>query len=255
MKKYFLFIPLFLLLISCTPQPIPTEEVVDLSSDESATDSTTDSTVESAIDSTSADQTVLVSEGTNLVLTTEVSNLLSKAKQLNNYQYTFNNNLADTSEVFVKDNLIKIIYPVPKKLGIDRFYDVVYLDKDKQTAIGLCQPGQTVCIPFPKNLFPLGFGNEKLAFEPLQLVKEVTYAEKVGTELIGNRKSIIIQYSNQEGIFEKLWLDTYSGFPLRHVSYKVVDEEEVVLGKHYFNLVELNIVKSVDVVPPEGYKV
>ena len=185
-------------------------------------------------------------------MSAEVKSLIDKTKEITNYMYFFDASEVGSYEVWRKDNLVKKVYSEPVKLGKESYYNEVYLDMDKGTAIGICTDAGVLCSPVWKKSFVLDYNRELPAVDPVTLVEQVSYAEKVGTERVETRATTIIREDSTDKKV-KLWLDDYYGFPLREVVYKVVGDQEVVLEKHTFSKVQVGQVKTADVTMPTGY--
>ena len=184
--------------------------------------------------------------------TPEVQALLDKSRGLTNYHYVFDASEVDSYEIWKKDNFIKKVYSEPVKLGKESYYNELYLDMDKGTAIGICTDAGVLCSPVWKKSFTLDYNQELPAVDPVALVEQVSYAEKVGTERVETRAATIIQEDSTDKKV-KLWLDDYYGFPLKYVRYSLQGGEELILEKHTFSKVQVGQVKTADVTMPVGY--
>jgi len=195
----------------------------------------------------------------------EVAELIEKNKGASNYRYTINANSRNQYdnfnhdyfyEVYFKDDKIKKIYNEPVKLKLDIFYNIVYLDLEDEVAYGVCDGTTVLCDGLDKKAYDVGYNKENVVLDPLFLLDKITYAAKiVGSETLNGRKATILEYVNKQGTKERLSVDTYYGLPLKQVVYELDDDEEVVVKRNDFNIINVGGVKNADVNLPEEYEI
>jgi hypothetical protein len=195
-------------------------------------------------------------------LSPAIAELIAKTQGLKNYQYNYlprarNNNqqMVDGKifEVLIRDHLIKKIYPTPQNFEAGWFYDTVYLDTVKETAVGVCSNDQSVlCEGILTQAYTLSFDAEKLTITPLELVGALDTATEVTSVVINNRKALVIEYTNKHGQIERLSLDTYYGIPLKQEIF-ITEDSKVAIVSNSFSRPVLNNVKSSDVTLPTRY--
>ncbi len=182
-----------------------------------------------------------------------VGDLIEKTKKIDNYQYTFDASKGGTYDYYIYGQKAKKVYLVPIKLKGDVNYNEVYLDNPLQDAVVVCTKGVSSCTYAWKKAYQISYIKEKVDLTPLVVVANIPYsAKKVGEEVFDNQKTSIIEYINGQDKKERLWMDHYTGLPLKQVIYSVDTETgDKELVKHTFTRVILNIKKS-DVMFPEA---
>ncbi len=197
------------------------------------------------------------------VYTKEVAELIEKSSGLTSYSYLYTSSTRNENgnylpsndyEAQVKNNKIKKLYSEPLKLNSSVFYSEVYLDTEQETAYVTCDANTVLCKENKLKIYFIRYPAVKIKTLPLDLLKEIpAAAEIVGKENINDRQATIIKYVNNAGNKEKLYLDSYSGFPLKQESFILEDDEEVLLQRNTFNLISLNNIKTADVNLPDNY--
>ncbi len=188
-------------------------------------------------------------------LDSQVVELVEKAKKIESYTYLLDEADPKGFTVFVYKNKSKKKYLSPVKREGEIFYNEVYLDDTNKNAVAICRDGGVLCEGLGDKVFTLTYEAERNLVDPLNLVREVVLAEKVGTEKIDNRATLIIKYLNKEGLTEKLWLDEFYGVPMRQVVFAPQqDNEETELLKHTFTKIKIGSVKEADVTVPESFR-
>ncbi len=182
-----------------------------------------------------------------------VNDLIEKAKKIGNYRYTFDASKGETYDYYIYGQKAKKIYLMPIKLKGDVNYNEVYLDDFSNDAKVVCTKGVSSCTYAWKKAYGINYEKEKVDLTPLFIVENIPYsAKKVGEEVFDNQETSIIEYINGQGKKERLWMDHYTGLPLKQVVYSVDTENgDKELVKHTFTRVILNIKKS-EVVFPEA---
>ena len=185
-----------------------------------------------------------------------VNEFITKAKEVGAYRYTFDASKAGTYDYYIYGQNTKKVYLVPIKLKGDVNYNEVYLDTLLQDAVVVCTKGVSSCTYAWKKAYDINYDLEKVDLTPLFIVENIPYsAKKVGEEVFDNQKTSIIEYMNGQGKKERLWMDHYTGLPLKQVIYSVdVENGDKELAKHTFTRVILNIKKSEVVFPASEFE-
>jgi|GEM_PF-4699521 len=187
-------------------------------------------------------------------MTKEVKELLEKHKTIESVQYTQDSGTYDTQDVFIKGSKIKKTVKLPKRYDDPaENFDTVYIDRSQQKAYGYCTSLDAAkCDPEYRNFaYELDY-NEQNILTPFEIFKNIDYAEKTGTSTVDNRKCTIVQYTNQDGDKEKLFIDNYFGFILKQEIY---DNNDELIEKHTFTQVAFDNLKDQDVNLPEGVEI
>jgi len=214
--------------------------------------------VNTKVNPTSTPQnTNAASESTTVVtpaMSSEVEELLTKSRSITNYRCMVDVSTPQTYELYYWNGLMRKMYVDPVKVdNYGNWYNEIYLDSTLQTALGICSELGVSCSTMGKKTLPRSYVQEKPVPDPLEMVRGIDYAEKVGVASIDNRDTVIIAYTNAQGQKEKAWLDTYSGFPMQQLIYEVVDGEEKEITEHTFTRLIVGTVKKSEVALPSGY--
>lgn len=198
-------------------------------------------------------------------LPTEIQDLLQKSADTTNYQYFFkrlikdqNGNMVETASytVAIKSSQIKKSYLEPQKLTKSQYYDTVYFNTDQKTALAVCVALRTLCDDSRNNATKIDYTTETIDALPLDLLKRIPEtAKKISEETINNRRAMVIEYTNAQGLIERLAVDTYSGIPLRQEIFTLNLDEMELQQRNTFDLKGENIVKNADVTLPAEYTV
>jgi len=193
-----------------------------------------------------------------------VADLMAKSEDTDNYKYFFQSSIRNkygsyesgpSYEVYIKGEKVKKIYPREIKLKEDVYYNEVYLDLDKEEAVGICTESGMNCKPIWDKAFELDYPTEKLLMTPWKLIQNIDpETEEVGSEVFDNRNLLILEYDNAKGEKEKLSVDKYSGLPLKRVVYTYEDDEKIILESYTFTMLAVGGVKNVDITLPEKYE-
>ncbi len=185
-----------------------------------------------------------------------VAGLMAKANEVGAYRYTYDASKAGTYDYYISGEKAKKVYLVPIKLKGDVNYNEVYLDDALQDAKVICSKGVSSCTFAWKKAYDIEYSTENVELTPLSIVAVIPYsAKKVGEELFDNQKTSIIEYVNAQERKERIWMDHYTGLPLKQVIYSVDDVDgDKELTKHTFTRVILNIKKSEVLFPASEYE-
>jgi len=189
-------------------------------------------------------------------MTQEVEDLLEMYKDIKSQQYTRDNGF-DTTHVSIKGDKYKIdltIVQKSKHRDLPGDIDTIYFDKSEKTAYGYCTDERTFACPAENRdkAYNLDYNAVKEEIFPLNLIKNIDYAEKTGSATIDGRKNTILEWNNQDGNRERVWIDNYFGFVMKQEIY---DDNDEVLEKHTFTAPSINKLKDQDVNLPEGVEI
>ena len=258
-RLFFLFMVLFI--VSCS---FPSEEKIETKPQETVLPSS--EIAESIAESNASETTEIPLQETlpEQQLDPEIEELIAKGRNAANYNYFFSSLVRDnygiytetSYTVFVKEEKTKKVYLNPKKLRGDIFYNEIYLDNTKKTAIGICTKIGILCEKILDKAYAVDYLSEKIDVTPAELLKGVGLnAAKVGEEVIDNRKTTIIEYTNAKGQKERLSLDNHFGLPLKQIIYETSDDQEIILETNRFSKFSVGNVLTKEVTLPEKYQI
>jgi hypothetical protein len=165
----------------------------------------------------------------------EINEILAKSEtKLESYSYNYREYGSDLLyKTHVKGNNTKIILPAIINVGDGKFYNTIYLDTDKKTAQGYCEPRSRCSGTFGK-IKDLDYTEEHIN-TPIDWANQITEAEKIGERVVESRDSLYLQTN-----VGKVILESYYGF-----IYKVEGSEKTC----EFTDVSFNSVKEEAVIP------
>jgi len=117
----------------------------------------------------------------------------------------------------------------------DEYFDTIYFDTAKKTAVGFCQHPKTArCADVDKE-YDVDY-EEAMIKTPYQWVKSIPLAgvEKVSTEMLWDRKVSVLRYMEGEKEY-KQWVDNFAGLPVR-VQEKEVGKDPVIWDFRYLSV-------------------
>jgi outer membrane lipoprotein-sorting protein len=113
-------------------------------------------------------------------------------------------------EFHVMGSNIKVVLPSRVRFDTNRYYDTAYLDTEEQTAFGYCEaPG----CEDKETAFTLKY-DDYIRDTPLDKLSLLEYGEIKAEETIESRKVKLVEFEG-ENMTGKMWIDTYSGLPLK----------------------------------------
>jgi len=169
-------------------------------------------------------------------ISTEVKELLGladeKVKSIS-YKYKGPQTKDFFYEFFVKGDDIKyVIDPTFKALDVDEdAYDTIFLNKEDKSASAYCD-NRKCKVKGKKTEFDY---DDVYIWTPLDWLDNIKVAEKIGGELIDNRKTWKLDTN-----IGTIWIDTFFGVPL---------QAEFMGNLHQFKKVTFNDVKDEDIIP------
>ncbi len=211
------------------------------------TTSTTDSTPSSTVTKTTTKST------STQTMSQEVKDILNKHKTIESQQYIRDNGF-DTTRVFLKGDKYIITVKPPSRSDPSTNYDSVFIDRSEKTASGYCFTDKPTDCPIEHRdkAYAVDYDTYKEDIFPLDLLKNIDYAEKTGSATIDGRKNTILELTNQDGNRERVWIDNYFGFIMKQEIY---DSNDEVIEKHTFTGISINKLKDRDVNLPEGVEI
>lgn len=184
------------------------------------------------------------------VLTKEVKDLLAKHLKAQSMKTVIDDGTPNALTIIVKGDKIRKITNVPRVYNKETFVNEIYVDRAAKTAYGVCTDNFACPIERQKKAYPRDFASDDIV-TPLDIIRKVTYAEKVGAEKFDNRETVIVEYTNADGNRERLWLETYRGVPLQQ---RIFDDGKEI-EKHTFTESAFDTYSDADVSLPEGTEI
>lgn len=229
-----------LLVISCSQEKSPVELKIN----------------DTVVDNTPVPETqvidTVVEQTPEPIMDPELSQLLSRNKQVTNIHYIYDREEAGTYEVYLDGNKAKKTYSDTKKLRNNVYYTSIYLDTVQKKAIAVCEKGGVLCSPIWNKAYVMDYELEKLDLTPIDVIRPVEIATEVGSELFEGKQLKVIEYTNADGKTERLSIDNYYGLPSRQVIYASNNTKET---EHTFTKIEVGVVKKMDITLPEKYTI
>ncbi len=151
-------------------------------------------------------------------------------------------------EYLVRGGKAKVIINKPKSIDASTYVDTVYLDLATKSARGFClDPRPYICSAREERLVAY----EEYEFtDPRSLLDGVApNARIVGSRNFQDRVVSILRYE-RDGTYYELFIDQFTGIPLRQAVYADPEYKEHVGGVEYQEL-SFNLVTEEDVTPPE----
>jgi outer membrane lipoprotein-sorting protein len=236
MKFNFAFLVLVVLIAACTQE-----------STESAPQASEPETVEKTADEAPAQYDATVAQ------------LRDKGMGEDSFHYTFvrrerdefgNFIMTDDYEVYILGDKTRKKYLEPQRLNNDVFYTDVYMD-DK-TAVVVCMKTGGTCSSLYKKAYHAGYEKEELTFTIRDVLDDLpTEATTAGSSVIDNRKTTIIAYT-QSGNQYKIYVDDFSGLPLKQEVRIEENGKSVLVEESRFSL--RDEITSEDVTLPSDWE-
>lgn len=146
----------------------------------------------------------------------------------------------------VKGKYIKVdLYEVDPYV-IDSYFDAVYLDTDAKTATGRCEDKKrciSTNVDNTKKIFNASYDDYRIK-TPYEWVKEISFAEIVGPEVMDGRSVTKIKYHDARSSTE-MWVDNTYGVPIKLVITYDDSTKETQQFKDY----QFNTLADADVKP------
>ncbi len=182
-----------------------------------------------------------------------ISALLELNKKVHSYSYILDGTKGAYFEIFVTQNFTKKVRSDTLKLKGDSYYNTIYLDNRKKTAVAVCDKPGISCSSVRLKAFTVDFSQESDFLTPFDALFNLSYnAHKVGEEIIDGRNTVIVEEVNSDAKKERLWIDYYYGLPLKTVVYESVKGKDVALETHTFTHFIVGVNEE-DVILPQEY--
>jgi len=147
----------------------------------------------------------------------DIAALLNKADQkIKSYKFL----LAAPPENLARDwwllkgTRIKIELFDENWLNNEEYFDTIFLDTAKKTAVGACISRKTVRCASSDKEFDVDY-EEAVITTPYQWVKKIPLeVEKVSTEMLWDRKVTVLRYMDGDTEI-KQWVDNFAGLPVK----------------------------------------
>lgn len=147
---------------------------------------------------------------------------------------------------YVKEDKIKIKIFEENAYKLGEYYDTVYLDRANHRATARCENDRR-CVTggqdYTKQVFEADY-NKFNTKTPMEWLKEITYAEIIGPEVVDG-KSVTKIKSVQNGKTTELWIHNTYGLPLQ----VQVTHQDGTTEKYQFMDTVFNQVTDSDVMP------
>ncbi|MCK4588988.1 MAG: hypothetical protein KAT77_00975 [Nanoarchaeota archaeon] len=187
-------------------------------------------------------------------MTQEVKDLLAAHSRIKSYEFIKNLGDPVPQQFYGKgDKYVKFV-PRPSKYNDpSENYDRVFIDRAAKTASAYCGDVDEVKCPkeFRNEAYSLSFTDEDVVL-PLDLLKGVTGAEKIGSKVIDSRKTVLIQFINADNQKERLYIGSFYGFVFQR---DIVGDDDEVIESDTFTSASFDAIKDSDVNLPEGVKI
>jgi hypothetical protein len=136
----------------------------------------------------------------------------------------------------IKGEKIRKTYSKPLKLKEGIFYDTVYLNAADKTATGICLKRSITCEDMKEKYVVLSYEDEKLDPTPVDLIKGVDkYSKSTSQRSYENRKVTYVESQLPDFKTERLYVDEFSGLPLRREVFNLKDGKEIILEQQDFS--------------------
>lgn len=158
-------------------------------------------------------------------------------KKVKSYEFTLApppDNLA-RDQYYIRGNKYRVSLYTPRAYKTDDFIDTVYVDTQKKTAIGYCEANLGGRCRNSSEEHPLKY-SEWLIKTPYQWLKEIPYGDIHPGQTIYDRPTREVNYE-KNGIKMTLFLDEYSGLPLR-----VIEDRAGNKTTHEYRYLSVNTV-------------
>ncbi|MEM4263296.1 MAG: hypothetical protein QW666_00165 [Candidatus Woesearchaeota archaeon] len=183
-------------------------------------------------------------------LSPELKDLLTKAdRRVQSVVYTYagpstQGRFLDT--YFVKGKYIKVDLYASDPYVIETYFDTVYLDTALQTATARCEEKRrciSTNVDNTKKIFNVSYADYRLK-TPYEWIKDITFAEIIGPEVMEGRQVTKIKYSDARSSTE-MWVDDAYGMPIKIVVTFDDGTKETYMFKDY----KFNTLADSDVKP------
>jgi uncharacterized protein YcfL len=182
--------------------------------------------------------------------------LLNKHKNVKSIDYTFDGGSEKTIEVAVKGDKILKRVPSTQYTGdstLGSYYNAIYLDRSSRTAYTHCRVSGTCEPEHQDKALQLDFAKQNV-ITPIDIISKVTSASIIAEQQFNRRETTIIEYMNNGGRREQLWVDSFFGVPLQQKIFGSTDDADII-EEHTFTSMAFNSLKDSDVTLSEKYTI
>jgi len=183
-------------------------------------------------------------------MSAEMKDLLSKAdKKVQSFSYLYADPMTEgryLDTYNIKGSKIRVdLFPTDPYI-IDDYFDTVYLDAADKSATARCEEEKRCMSHNTDNtgkVFEASF-DDFYKKTPYEWLKEVTYAEIVGPEVVESRSATKVKIPG-EAMTTYMWLSDTYGLPLK----VVIEKDDGTKETYGFKDFVMNSLKDADVVP------
>jgi hypothetical protein len=150
-------------------------------------------------------------------LSQELTDLLAKSAKYSSYEYVYQSteNAKYTAKHYVNGDKLRIKYDRIQKYDNFYYFDI-YLDKAKGLAFLICDDVEDCKGTKGREVMFDEFNMET----PKEVVSHIDNGEKVDETEWDSKKTIVVSYTNKDSNDEKIWLDKFSGLPVKREIWK-----------------------------------
>lgn len=180
-------------------------------------------------------------------LSQELLDLIAKAEGIGSIEYSYGEYKPGEAGIFmhvyVREDKIKQVFSIRGGTYTPgTMYDSVYLDLAEKTVKAYCEDIEDC--EDTDALIPVNY-NDFIVETPLSLLRTIKYGEIKGSAMFGNREAIIIEFINEQGNKQRVWLWNYWGVPIKYEIYSADGER---IKKVEYKGMIVNQLKSSDFV-------
>ncbi len=150
---------------------------------------------------------------------------------------------------YIKGTLAKVTVPTPTKFDAKTFVDTVYLDLATKTARGFCMNRVLGVCSIQGDERPADYATYAIKLPTDWLSEIPPDATLLGTQSFDSHQVQEVRYA-AGGKYYRLYIDQFTGVPLRVGIYADSDYGQLVGGVEYHDF-SANTVKDSDVTPPQ----
>jgi len=167
----------------------------------------------------------------------DIKYLLGRAdEKIKSYKFTYAApplNLA-RDVWYIKGTRLKVDLFEENWVTLGEYFDTIFIDTAKKTAVGYCQSPKTTRCADAKERYEQDY-EEVMITTPYQWVKQIpNQVEKVSTEMLWDRKVTVLKYM-LNGKEYKQWIDNFAGLPLK-VQEKQEGKDPIQWGFRYLSV-------------------
>lgn len=210
MRKTILFIIAILLLTAaCTPSPSEPKATSDGAEEISITEEEKEAANLQNLDTSYKQK----------IFTATLQNLFDKAVKQQKYCAYYKRGAEYTAQdriCYVAGGTydIKLIHVEVQEWDKDSWYNVVYINSATEEAVGYCEDLRTSRCTDVDTAFAADIDDLNIVL-PTEWIKRITSAEEIGSQQFDDKNVLIIKTKLDDRIDATMYIDRYSGLPLR----------------------------------------